>query len=406
VACLFRPTAVGASYGSAHRTRVHCRLGVFVPSLVPAARHAPVVRGKRNVVSRSHSFHIPSLDGLRAVSFLIVFAAHAGLDQLVPGGFGVTVFFFLSGYLITTLMRVESDASGNVSLKKFYMRRALRILPPFYIVLLAATLLASVGFLGGDPLRPKPVLSQIFHISNYWIAKHGWSGIAPGTGVYWSLAVEEHFYLLFPALFLVLRRLHLTGRQMALCFWTSCALVLSWRCALVFFLHASIDRTYLCSDTRIDSIAFGCALAVWHNPMLDVVEASQSRSAFSRHAPWSIGLCILLLTFVVRNPHFRETFRYTAQGIALTPIFVAAVRCPHWPLFRPLNWQPVRFVGTISYSLYLVHQTTLMAVAQHLSLGGLARGSLALLISVAIAWVMYRVVEKPCAALRRRLSVA
>src|SRR5271163_2884515 len=98
-------------------------------------------------------FHIPSLDGLRAVSFLIVFLAHAGVEGF-PGGFGVTVFFFLSGYLITTLMRMEADASGKVSLKHFYLRRALRILPPFYVVLVAATLLAAAGVTRGvDPLR-------------------------------------------------------------------------------------------------------------------------------------------------------------------------------------------------------------------------------------------------------------
>src|SRR5258708_26476857 len=99
-------------------------------------------------------FHIPSLDGLRAVSFFIVFAAHAGLDRIVPGGFGVTVFFFLSGYLITTLMRMEAEATGHVSLKNFYLRRALRILPPFYIVLLAATALSELYVLPAD-LRPQ-----------------------------------------------------------------------------------------------------------------------------------------------------------------------------------------------------------------------------------------------------------
>ena len=70
-----------------------------------------------------HPFHIPSLDGLRAVSFGIVFVAHAGLEKYVPGGFGVTVFFFLSGFLITTLMRTEFEKSGTVNLKQFYLRR-------------------------------------------------------------------------------------------------------------------------------------------------------------------------------------------------------------------------------------------------------------------------------------------
>src|ERR1700733_3673943 len=91
----------------------------------------PIVEPVAGVVTKRTALHIPSLDGLRTLSFLIVFTAHAGLDRIVPGGFGVTVFFFLSGYLITTLMRVEAETSGHVSLKHFYLRRALRILPPF-----------------------------------------------------------------------------------------------------------------------------------------------------------------------------------------------------------------------------------------------------------------------------------
>jgi peptidoglycan/LPS O-acetylase OafA/YrhL len=79
---------------------------------------------------RGAPLHIPSLDGLRALSFLIVFLAHSGVSG-VPGGFGVTVFFYLSGFLITTLMRVEQENTGRVNLRHFYLRRALRILPPF-----------------------------------------------------------------------------------------------------------------------------------------------------------------------------------------------------------------------------------------------------------------------------------
>ena len=116
------------------------------------------------------------------------------------------------------------------------------------------------------------------------------------------------------------------------------------------------------------------------------------------------GVGLLLVTFLVRDAAFRETFRYTLQGIGLTPIFVTAIRWPGWLVFRPLNWQPLKYVGTISYSLYLVHHATLDAVAQHTGLGPVARGALALLISLAIAAAIYRFVEKPCAKLRRRLA--
>ena len=358
-------------------------------------------------VSGRAPFHIPSLDGLRAVSFFIVFLAHAGLDRVVPGGFGVTVFFFLSGYLITTLMRLEAEKTGHVSLRHFYLRRALRILPPFYIVLLMTTALGEVDLLRSDaPLQGIAIASQMFHISNYWIATHGWGGVPIGTGVYWSLAVEEHFYLIFPAVFLVLRRMHLAGRQMAFVLWGSCAIVFVWRCVLVLLLHASVDRTYLCSDTRVDSILFGCALAIWNNPVLDRPGPRALAATFWPPVFLSAGVALLLVTFVVRGSVFRETLRYTLQGIALTPVFITAVRFPQWPVFRLLNWQPMRFVGALSYSLYLVHQAVIAGLAQHSRLGDVGRALLALALSLAIAWGMYRVVELPCARLRRRLSAA
>jgi len=98
---------------------------------------------------RQNIRHIPSLDGLRAVSFLLVFVGHAGLDRFVPGGLGVTIFFFLSGFLITTLMRNEYERTGGVNLRHFWLRRALRILPPFYLVLT------------GRRCRPGPPLHQL-----------------------------------------------------------------------------------------------------------------------------------------------------------------------------------------------------------------------------------------------------
>jgi peptidoglycan/LPS O-acetylase OafA/YrhL len=363
----------------------------------------PLVANRQQaaVTARSTPSHIPSLDGLRAASFFLVFVAHAGLKDVVPGAFGVTVFFFLSGYLITTLMRGEFDRTGHVSLTSFYLRRVLRILPPFYIVLAATTLLAAVGFVPGH-LQPRAVASQALHFSNYWIAGHGWSGIADGTGVYWSLAVEEHFYLLFPAVFLLLARMRLTGRQKAFVFWGVCALVLAWRCALVLLLHADGERLELCSDTRVDSIVFGCALAVWHNPVLDR-SSRPSRSPLWERLGLVAAVGLLLVTFVVRNPFFRETFRYSLQGIALTPLFVLAVRHPGWSVFRPLNWRPMRLLGTVSYSLYLVHHVVLKTMEQHVRLGGVVNGLLAFLVSLAIACAMYFVVEQPCARLRRRL---
>jgi peptidoglycan/LPS O-acetylase OafA/YrhL len=365
------------------------------------ARHAPATQ----------VLHIPSLDGLRAVSFLIVFIAHAGLERF-PGGLGVTIFFFLSGFLITTLMRVEAAATGGVNLKHFYLRRALRILPPFYIVLFLASVFSFFAYPPTmvPPLRTMPVLSQVLHFSNYWFAARGWSGVAAGTGVYWSLAVEEHFYLVFPLAFLLLERHGISGRGKAFVFWGVCAVVLLWRCVLVMGLGAASDRTYLGSDTRIDSIAFGCALAVWNSPVLDTglgpsrVVGTRGVAGLVGRIGFPLGMALLLGSVLIRNPTFRETLRYSLQGIALTPIFIAAVSRHDQGLFRLLNWRPVRFLGTLSYVLYLTHHVVLYALEMRTSLPLLARAALALAIATGFAWLVHRFVEKPCARLRRRLS--
>jgi len=370
---------------------------------------APRAEGSGTVVGpaeRSQVLHIPSLDGLRAVSFFIVFVAHAGVEQF-PGGLGVTIFFFLSGFLITTLMRVEAATTGTVSLKNFYLRRALRILPPFYIVLFLATVVGlSIYPDLKPPIATMPVASQALHFSNYWIALHGWGGTAPGTGVFWSLAVEEHFYLLFPFVFLALERRGLSGEHKARVFWGVCAVVLLWRCVLVLALGSSTDRTYLCSDTRIDSIAFGCALAVWNNPVLDVggKERADGGSAILVRFGFPAGVVLLLVTLLFRNPTFRETIRYSLQGIALTPIFMAAVRRPDLGIFRALNWRPMRFLGTLSYVLYLTHHAVLYAVSQVTHLTGIFRAMTALALALGMAWLMNRYVERPSAKLRRKLS--
>ena len=131
----------------------------------------------------SNSGRIPSLDGFRALSVLIVFAGHAQFSGMstedvanffasdpvfiLPARFGVTVFFFISGYIITTLMRSEYERSGTVSFRNFYLRRVYRIFPPLYIVLIVAGLLTWAGFLKSN-VSVSATLAQIFHFTNYY----------------------------------------------------------------------------------------------------------------------------------------------------------------------------------------------------------------------------------------------
>ena len=375
---------------------------------VLAAPAAIAVRRREAVVTAaakgvSDGFYIPSLDGIRAAAVMLVFLAHAGLNDRVPGNFGVTAFFFLSGYLITTLLRMEFDRTGGVSLRAFYLRRVLRIFPPMYIVLLAASALAIAGLIEGS-VSVGGFAAQALYLSNYYIVQNGWwDGRAPGTWIYWSLAVEEHFYLVFPVVYIALRRFVSSRTRQMLILLGLCGLVMAWRLALILLLGADHDRTYVASDTRVDSILFGCILAVYGNPVLD---ETRIKSQWWKYLLFPVGLLGLLVSFLDTDPAFDDTVRYTLQGLSLVPLFVVAIRFPEWPLMRLLNLRPVRYVGVVSYSIYLMHPTILFAINQWTHWHPLVVGVLSFGMTLGLATLMYRYVERPCGRLRKRLSRA
>jgi peptidoglycan/LPS O-acetylase OafA/YrhL len=214
--------------------------------------------------------------------------------------------------------------------------------------------------------------------------------------------VEEHFYVLFPWLYVAMQKWRLTPLQQAWLLWGLCAAVLAWRCVLVFGMHVDSERTNLATDTRVDSILFGCALAVWNNPVLD---QPQQRPNLWKYFIVPAAFAALLFCIVYRGEAFRETWRYTIQGAALTFVFIAAVRFHRWPLFRFLDFKPIAFIGVISYSLYLIHQVLLYMVAALVpQVHPVFRALIALAASVCLAWAIYLFVEKPCARLRRKLT--
>jgi peptidoglycan/LPS O-acetylase OafA/YrhL len=348
-------------------------------------------------VGQINAGKIPSLDGLRGVSFLIVFLAHAGLDKVVPGRLGVNIFFLLSGYLITTLMVRERQKTGWISLKLFYLRRSLRIFPPMYSIM-AATLfyLWCVHHLAGITIAG--VCSQAFYYQNYYF--HGGKGLIPGLGVLWSLAVEEHFYLLFPPLLLLfLNRFRMSYRQIGLCLLLICGGIFLWRSFVVLVFSNGLVWARDTTDCRADSILFGCALACWE-------QTASAAYIFSRKRlelfvlPGSIT--VLLFTLLFRNPVFRETIRYTLQGIALAPILYYVVHVPESWVGRLLNMRWLAELGTLSYALYLLHATVLEEVAQIVNSRVLA-GMLSLFVSIFLAYIVHFAIEKPTELMRRRL---
>lgn len=304
---------------------------------------------------------IPSLNGIRAISVLLVVLAHSGFGAIVPGGLGVTIFFFLSGYLITTLMLAESERLGAIDIPNFYARRFFRLAPPLLITLFLAYSLNYYGMIPGH-ITLEGLTAQLFYFSNYFsiFIDHDGDKTPSGTPILWSLAVEEHFYIFFPLIMILFLKNALKRRTIGIILICACVVVLMWRIHLVTSPGFFVDRTYLATDTRIDSIIYGCLTAVLINP-LRVPTQSQSMSLL-QWALFSTGITLLLFCLIYRNPVFRETFRYSLEGIALVPIFYFAILFSGNSVFRYLNSAWAVRIGTYSYAIYLIHQVIIFIV--------------------------------------------
>jgi peptidoglycan/LPS O-acetylase OafA/YrhL len=299
------------------------------------------------------------------------------------------------------LLRREYEKNQFINFKHFYLRRIVRIWPSFYLVLFLATILRLIGVVEGEMELPG-FLSQVLHYYNYYLTFFGDDGVGYGTGVYWSLAVEEHFYCLFPFLYISLLKMRVSPKRQMLIIWGICLVILIWRCVLVFGMGAHGNRIDFLSDTRIDSILFGCALAVNGNPVLDTPYGSDR---LWKYFVLPAGITVLIFSFRYRYPEFETTLRYTIQGIALHGLFTAAIRFPDWGVFQILNWSWMRFSGWLSYSLYLVHDIVLRVVYLYLpQISVPLQGAMSMLISLILAYAIYRYIELPCGKLRKQLS--
>lgn len=331
---------------------------------------------------------------------MLVILSHGGFGlQYVPGGYGVTIFFVLSGFLITWLLLKEHAKTGTISLRGFYLRRTLRIVPAFWVYWVFVVAYVA--------LRHKPVpwahaFSALFYMSNYYNALNG----DPNTGFShtWSLSTEEQFYLLWPAIFLlfVLPR----GRKAVSILLAMVATAWVYRAVLVFGLHVSGSYLYAAFEMRCDAILVGCALAFvlyqqrW-GPLWRVLTAHPL-----------VLLVTVLAMGVVSTVHWWTGVAWTRDVIlgALGPLLAAVlivqvVALSGTPLWCWLESPVVRYLGLISYSLYLWQQVTLHAATSRLESAPYwmqALGSIGL--TVVFASGSYFLVEKPFLRLKDRFG--
>jgi peptidoglycan/LPS O-acetylase OafA/YrhL len=298
---------------------------------------------------------IPSLDGLRAVSVAMVIFAHAvglqpGRGAFFPfpqlswlGQSGVDVFFVISGFLITYLLVRENEAKGKISLKNFYFRRFFRIFPPFYVYLAVVIILWSTGMVAQ---HPRDVVSAATYTWDYRRNGQDWL-----LGHTWSLSVEEQFYLVWPPCLLFLSKKSCTYLALGAILLSPISraltyfLVPSWRGAVGIMFH-----------TRLDTIMFGCALALlWK-------EERFNRWADKLLNPllFTFSVVYILILAPCLSARFEGRYEwpvgYTLRGLFISIVLLYVVRKPISLPGRILNLGFLRHVGIISYSLYLWQQ--------------------------------------------------
>ncbi len=351
--------------------------------------------------SRGASSYIPGLDGIRAIAFLLVFFAHATpgpVSRFIPATLGVTIFFFLSGFLITTLLRKEILRTGTIALRDFYIRRAVRIFIPLYLVYALSIPFAHYvlhEFAG----NLRGALSVVFYVYNYSIFLN-WGALPPkGMTVVWSLCVEEHFYILFPLLYLTMMRRRLSVRKQTGFLLALCGLELIWRFVLILVLHKPDMWTYAATDARFDSILWGCVLALRNNPVFgdkSILPRGRETLVFALSAG------ALVCTLMPASLLYRGTFRYTAQAICLYMLFSFVIPHIHHRSVRWLEWMPLRYIGWTSYVLYLSHAVVLALTQQVFPDRLWMSAPAGLLLALGFATLMRYSIELPLQRLRAR----
>ncbi|AWL99651.1 acyltransferase family protein [Bradyrhizobium amphicarpaeae] len=344
---------------------------------------------------------LPTLDGLRAVSIMMVMLSHFVNARLFPGGLGVLIFFVISGFLITRLLLSEYKTTGSVNIRDFYLRRVIRLYP---VVVAYAILAVLVFSLTGrsNQIELKPILSALFYFANYYYSNlyvtHSYTAMP--FSIAWSLSVEEHFYIVFPVLFAALVDL---GGRLRIAVLILCIIPLLAR--VIFVTMNPIDDpaysfiTYYQTQYRIDSIAFGVLLAL----LLEVSYWQNILRRLEHPLALSLGIVAILGSLLWRDPIFRETLRYTVQAVAVVVILYNLLYSQS-PLSRfiafILNLPLVVFVGKLSYSLYFWHFFAGAFGPTSLPTSGLA--VLNFVMSFAFATASYYWLETPFVALRER----
>ena len=365
----------------------------------------------------------PGLDGLRAIAVSAVLLYHADLP-FVPGGFlGVEVFFVISGYLITALLLAEWHRTGTISLKDFWLRRARRLLPALY-VLLVVTLAFSVVFLPGEVAGLRDDAIAAVGYATNWFLVLGRESYFESVGRpsvlqhLWSLAVEEQFYVVWPIVLAVGLGFGASYRRQKLVLVVTLVGAVGSAAAMALMYTPGVDpsRVYFGTGTRATGLLCGAALAFLWSPA-DKYRTSDKWAIRRSFGPgrwgrrwWSalpllldvVGIAALaaLVLFCLHLGEF-EPILYrgglVAVALATALLIAVAVHPRSWVVSRLLGSAPMRWLGVRSYGIYLWHWPVFMVTRPELDVpfDGLPLLALRLTLTIVLADLSYRFVETP-----------
>lgn len=318
--------------------------------------------------------YTPGLDGLRAVAIAMVLAFHARVPMAGGGLIGVDVFFVLSGFLITKLLSAELADTGRVAIMRFYGRRALRLYPTF-LLLLAAFLAAAPLWWPTLPAWQYAAISGLY-LTDYAVALFDVPLVLSYT---WSLAVEEHFYLIWPLLLPAVMR----ARSPAKLLYAAFVMCTLWRIANVFLFGWSV--TYFRFDTRLSGLVLGCLLATM--PPIKLPAYAAPGSLF--------GLAVLTTVPAFGEPS-ALTLMATAAELFAAILVLSTTR--GGPMTALLGSAWLSYLGRLSYGIYLWHYPTMYWLRDRFDWPvTLAIGSLS---AVALAALSYHLIDRPLRQLR------
>ena len=341
--------------------------------------------------------YVPALDGLRALLVLSVATFHfsitAGWEPAKvysPGSFfAPSTFFALSGYLITSLLLAERERSGAINGRGFWARRFRRLLPASVIVIVFASVLTAIwGDLWG-PLPGSDVAAGLFSLSNWQAIRLADAGesfrLLGPLGVFWSLGLEEQFYLGLFAVVMV------ASRTKAMATWMVGILVTVgvWSILSLVLIESTPQREYFGTDTRASELIGGCLVAVWvHHHGLPS----------ARIWRW-VGMVALVVTFLAWGFVHEDDPWVLHGGLSLFTLvnvgLILGASVPG-PMARLLGVAPLVLIGRLSYPLYLIHwPMALILSPDRVGIIGWPLIALRLAVSMLLAWLVFRFLEEP-----------